>query len=101
MSSLEPHFSGPEPERQIARRKLMSVYHQLHASMHAKHSHLKVLHSLGEDSASLAWITPVFELYCVAGPNVSRAALTQGANRVVQWAKREEERLFIIGGGVF
>ncbi|KAK4165663.1 trafficking protein Mon1-domain-containing protein [Cladorrhinum sp. PSN259] len=101
MSSLESHFSGPEPERQIARRKLMSVYHRLHASMHAKHSHLKVLHSLGEDSASLAWITPVFELYCVAGPNVSRAAMTQGANRVVQWAKREEERLFIIGGGVF
>lgn len=101
MPSLEPHFSGPEPERQIARRKLMSVYHQLHASMHAKHSHLKVLHSVGEDVASLAWITPVFELYCVAGPNASRAAMTQGANRVVQWAKKEEERLFIIGGGVF
>ncbi|KAK4457452.1 vacuolar fusion protein MON1 [Cladorrhinum samala] len=101
MPSLEPHFSGWEPERQIARRKLMSVYHQLHASMHAKHSHLKVLHSVGEDVASLAWITPVFELYCVAGPNASRAAMTQGANRVVQWAKKEEERLFIIGGGVF
>ncbi|KAK4230471.1 trafficking protein Mon1-domain-containing protein [Podospora fimiseda] len=101
MSSLEPFFSGPEPEKQIAKRKLMSVYHQLHASIHAKHSHLKVLHSVGEDSASLAWITPVFELYCVAGPNVSRAAMTMGANRVVQWAKKEEERLFIIGGGVF
>ncbi|KXX74263.1 Vacuolar fusion protein MON1 [Madurella mycetomatis] len=119
MSSLEPAFSSPSPspssspfqgqshgttaspERMVARRRLMSVYHELHASMHAKHSHLKVLHAAGDDAASLAWITPVFEFYCIAGPNVSRAAMTQGANRVVQWAKREEERLFIIGGGVF
>ena len=52
-------------------------------------------------AASLAWITPVFEFYCIAGPNVSRAVMTQGANKIIQWAKREEERLFIIGGGVF
>ncbi|KAL2161467.1 hypothetical protein VTH06DRAFT_8029 [Thermothelomyces fergusii] len=85
----------------LARRRLMSLYHQLHAAIHARHAHLKVLHAVGEDAASLAWITPVFEFYCVAGPNVSRAAMAQGANRIVQWAKREEERLFIIGGGVF
>jgi hypothetical protein len=117
MSSLEPAFSSPSAspspslsqghkqlataEKMVARRRLMSVYHELHASMHSKHSHLKVLHAVGEDAASLAWITPVFEFYCVAGPNVSRVAMTQGANRVVQWAKKEEERLFIIGGGVF
>lgn len=43
----------------------------------------------------------MFELYCVAGANASRAALAQGANRIVQWVKREEERVFIIGGAVF
>jgi hypothetical protein len=79
----------------------MTVYHELHASIHAKHSHLKVLHAIGDDATSLAWTTPVFEFYCVAGPNVSRATITQGANKIIQWAKREEERLFIIGGGVF
>lgn len=119
MSSLEPAFASPSPspspsrspsdrpiapaapEKMVARRRLMSLYHELHAAMHAKHSHLKILHAVGEDATSLAWITPIFEFYCVAGPNVSRAAMTQGANRVIQWAKREEERLFIIGGGVF
>ena len=79
----------------------ISMDHQLHATVHAKHSHLKILHRIGEDATSLAWITPVFEFYCVAGPNASRAIMTQGANKIAQWAKREEERLFIIGGGVF
>ncbi|KAF4830343.1 Vacuolar fusion protein MON1 [Colletotrichum tropicale] len=96
MSALDPVFSSL-----IARRRLMTLYHQLHAAVHAKHSHMRVLHSASEDATSLAWITPIFEFYCVAGPNVSRAVVTQGANKVIQWARREEERIFIIGGGVF
>ncbi|KAB5536482.1 vacuolar fusion protein MON1 [Coniochaeta sp. 2T2.1] len=97
MSTLETSFSNTL----VARRRLMTLYHELHASVHARHSHLKVVHSVGQDASSLAWVTPVFEFYCVAGPNVSRALVTQGANRIIQWAKKEEERLFIIGGGVF
>jgi hypothetical protein len=96
MASLEPHFTDL-----VNRRRFVTVYHELHATVHAKHSHLKVLHSVHEESTSLAWVTPVFEFYCVSGPGVSRASMTQGANKIIQWAKKEEERLFIIGGGVF
>ena len=42
----------------------------------------------------------MFELYCVAGFSASRNALAQGANKVIQWIQREEERIFIIGGAV-
>jgi len=96
MSAFAPHFSS-----MLAKRRLLSLYHNLHASAHAKHSHLKVLHCVGRDSISLAWITPIFEFYCVAGPNAGRPALLQGANQIIQWVKREEERVFIIGGAVF
>ncbi|KAK6079174.1 vacuolar fusion protein mon1 [Seiridium cupressi] len=96
MPSLAPVFDDT-----ISHRRLMSLYHNLHATVHAKHAHLKVMHCIGEASTSLAWITPIFEFYCVAGPNASRQVLTLGANKIIQWAKREEERLFIIGGGVF
>lgn len=95
MSSYEPHFSTL-----IARRRLLSLYHSLHASVHAKNAHLKVQHCASRDSISLAWTTSSFELYCVAGPHASRNALAQSANKVIQWARREEERIFIIGGAV-
>ncbi|KAJ6446213.1 SAND protein [Purpureocillium lavendulum] len=96
MSSLQPGFA-----HMVERRRLMTLYHELHASVHAKHAHLKVLHCSSEEATSLAWITPVFEFYCVGGPNMSRTSMTQGANKIIQWAKKEEQRLFIIGGGVF
>lgn len=95
MPSYEPHYSTL-----LARRKLLSLYHTLHASVHAKNAHLKVQHCASRDSISLAWATPLFELYCVAGPQASRNALAQSANKALQWARREEERIFIIGGAV-
>lgn len=79
----------------------MTQYHELHSAAHTKHTHLKIIHTVSDDATSLAWLTPIFELYCVGGPNISRASLAQGANKVVQWAKKEEQRLFIVGGGVF
>ncbi|CRK15847.1 hypothetical protein BN1708_017428, partial [Verticillium longisporum] len=36
MSALDPVFASP-----IARRRLMTLYHQLHASVHAKHSAMR------------------------------------------------------------
>ncbi|RDW78549.1 guanine nucleotide exchange factor MON1 [Aspergillus mulundensis] len=96
MSSYEPEFSSIP-----RRRRLISTYNNLHASVHAKHTHVKVHHCITQSSSSFAWITPVFELYCVAGPHANRNALAQSASKIVQWVQKEEERLFIIGGAVF
>ncbi|KAI4124854.1 MAG: hypothetical protein LQ338_004580 [Usnochroma carphineum] len=96
MPSYEPHYTTL-----LARRRLLSLYHSLHAIVHAKNAHLKVHHCISRDSVSLAWVTPLFELYCVAGANANRNALAQSASKVVQWARREEERIFIVGGAVF
>ena len=96
MPSYEPDYTTL-----LARRRLLSVYHKLHASVHAKNAQLKVHHGISQEAVSLAWLTPLFELYCVGGPHASRNALAQSANKIVQWVRREEERIFIIGGGVF
>ncbi|KIN04835.1 hypothetical protein OIDMADRAFT_157219 [Oidiodendron maius Zn] len=96
MPSFAPYFCSP-----IARRRLMSLYHNLHASAHAKHSHLKVIHCVSRDYVSLGWASPQFEFYCVAGPSTTRASLAKSANDIIQWIKREEQRVFIIGGAVF
>jgi len=96
MPSAEQDFGTP-----IAWRRLMTLYGTLHAAVHGKTSHLKVYSCVHRHHVSLVWVTPLFELYCVAAPNANRNALAQGANKLVQWAKLEAERLFIIGGAVF
>jgi len=96
MPSAEQDFGTP-----IAWRRLMTLYGTLHAAVHGKTSHLKVYSCVHRQHVSLVWVSPLFELYCVAAPNANRNALAQGANKLVQWAKLEAERLFIIGGAVF
>ena len=85
----------------VAHRRLLSLYHSLHASVHAKNVHLKVHHVISRWHTALAWSAPEFEIYAVAGPGARREAVLQGAGSVVKWVKREEERVFIVGGGVF
>jgi len=80
--------------------RLMSVYNNLHASIHAKNTHVKVHHCVSRSATSFAWVTPVFELYCIAEPSANRNALVQSASKIAQWVQQEEERLFIIGGAV-
>jgi vacuolar fusion protein MON1 len=96
MPSYSPHFESKNQHRQ-----LLSLYHSLHASVHAKHAAVKVHHSVSASATALAWVTPMFELYCIAGASTTRNALAQSSNKVVQWVQREEERIFIIGGAVF
>ncbi|KAK6361366.1 Vacuolar fusion protein mon1 [Orbilia blumenaviensis] len=96
MPSFDPHFST-----QHARRRLMILYQRLHAAVHARNAHLKVHHSIRRRSVSLAWVTPTFELYCVAGAGTPRNVLAKHANMIVGWIKKEEERLFIVGGATF
>ncbi|KAJ5603948.1 hypothetical protein N7537_006904 [Penicillium hordei] len=96
MSSYAPEFSSV-----TRRRRLMSMYNNLHASIHAKNTHVKVHHCVSRSATSFGWVTPVFELYCIAEPNTNRNALAQSASKIAQWVQREEERLFIIGGAVF
>jgi hypothetical protein len=50
---------------------------------------------------ALGWETGQYEVYAVAGGGVERAVLAKAAQEVVRWVKREEERVFIIGGAVF
>ncbi|KAF2747559.1 DUF254-domain-containing protein [Sporormia fimetaria CBS 119925] len=96
MPSWDPYFNTL-----FDRRRLTCLYATLHAQVHAKPAALKIIHETTTTNISLGWSTPLFELYCVAPSTTSRAALSQAANKIVQWVRREEERLFIIGGAVF
>jgi vacuolar fusion protein MON1 len=80
--------------------RLISTYNSLHESVHARNTHVKIHYGTSKSASAFAWVTPIFEFYCVAGPDATRTALSQGANKIRQWVQKEEERLFIIGGAV-
>jgi hypothetical protein len=94
--SFAPHFSTP-----VARRRLLNLYARLHSHLHGKPASLKIHYEMSVSVISLAWSTPLFEMYAVADGRTTRQALARAAERVVGWVRREEERVFIIGGAVF
>ena len=79
----------------------MNLYGDLSKSLHEKTAKCKVVHYVGREARALAWETPLFELYVVAKAGTGKEMLSKGANRIVNWIRREEERVFIIGGAVF
>lgn len=85
----------------LTRRKLLTLYTHLQASLHTSPVRPKIHHQTSTTHTCLAWSTPVFELYAVGIAGAGKAALASAANKVVQWVRREEERVFIIGGAVF
>ena len=95
-----PAYSPSFPTA-LTRRKLLTLYTQLQASLHTHPVRPKIHHTTATHHTCLAWSTPVFELYAVGPASASKAALAGAANRVVQYVRREEERVFIIGGAVF
>lgn len=96
MPSYPPAFTTP-----FARRQVLSMYGSLQAAIHSRSTHPKILYGAGTHLSSIAWATPVFELYAVAERDVERKVLAEAANRVVQYVRKEEERVFIIGGAVY
>lgn len=96
MPSSHPAYDTP-----LKWRRLMCLYSSLHANVHNKGSQLKMYHCTSRDHVALALVTPSYELYCVATPTSNRNTLALGASKIIQWARREQERLFVIGGAVF
>jgi hypothetical protein len=90
-----------EPVTNLLQIRLLTLYTHLQASLHTHPVRPKINHQSSTTHTCLAWSTPVFELYAVAPANASKAALAMAANQIVQYVRREEERVFIIGGAVF
>lgn len=101
MPSYETHYYEPHMQR-----GLLTFYHQLHAQVNSDSSRgsnngWRFMHLVRNSCIGFAWITPSFELYCVSGPNVSRATLAASIHSIAKWVSQHRERLFVIGGAVF
>jgi hypothetical protein len=87
--------------RMLMNSRLLNIYTQLHSTMHSRPASPKIMYCSTTSYLALAWMTPTFEMYALAPAAASRGDLSQAANKLTQYARREEERIFIIGGAVF
>lgn len=54
------------------------------------------------DTLCLAWLTPTFELLLICNNGVSdRSAALASAKNIVDWCRKNEQRLFVSNGAIF
>ncbi|KAJ1918194.1 Vacuolar fusion protein mon1 [Mycoemilia scoparia] len=56
----------------------------------------KICHQVNEEEVILGWNTSAFELYAAFSPNTDTKSITNGANSIIQWIRRERDQLFVI-----
>ncbi|OQR69836.1 vacuolar fusion protein MON1A-like [Tropilaelaps mercedesae] len=83
------------------RRRLIGLYHVLHARMFNSARPLKILYSAGERETQLGWHMIGFELYATFEPLVTKEGAVKAMNKLLHWIKKEEDRLFIMNSATF
>lgn len=101
--------------------RLVTLYQQLHDSVHARSgqsSPLRLVYIRTDKEAVLAWvsragrggdiaywsnsqITKPFELYLAVNPQMTKAGVVGVANSVARWVGAEEAKLFLKDAPVF
>jgi len=107
-----PHYAGTMPHR-----RLMEAYSRLQARLHSHIRSLKIIYRAGERETVVGWvneaafeadnhfplqITQAFELYAAFAPGTPKADVLDAVNnKMLKWAKREENTIFILNAPTF
>ncbi|KZT50777.1 DUF254-domain-containing protein [Calocera cornea HHB12733] len=99
----QPEFDSPY-DTDIERRRLITLYQQVHDALHARSGQKEALtlqYIRTPREAIMGWITKPFEVYLALSPHLPKPACVSAANMVVNWAKKEDGRLFLKDAPVF
>ncbi|KZO97161.1 DUF254-domain-containing protein [Calocera viscosa TUFC12733] len=99
----QPEFDSPY-DTDIERWRLITLYQQVHDALHARSGQKEALtlqYIRTPREAIMGWITKPFEVYVAVSPHLPKPACVSAANMVVNWAKKEEGRLFLKDAPVF
>ncbi|XP_064488819.1 vacuolar fusion protein MON1 homolog A-like [Ornithodoros turicata] len=78
------------------RERLLGFYHLLHHRMYQPECPLKILYFATDREILLGWHMAGFELYASFEPLVTKETAVHAMTKLVQWIKKEENRLFIM-----
>ncbi|KAH3677030.1 hypothetical protein WICMUC_001936 [Wickerhamomyces mucosus] len=97
----------------IESKKLKKYYLKLYSSVD-RHTRISVSYlrwdksayngesyGVGRNIAGLGWVTPNYELYLITGSVMRKDMLVKSAKSIVNWCRKNEERLFVYNGATF
>ena len=91
-----PCYQDPEQMK-----RLLSIFLSLQNRFHVASRPIKLCYRATSQELILAWATQAFELYAVFPPTTTKFAVLTAVNKLLKWAKREEEKLFILTAPTF
>ncbi|RZF41539.1 hypothetical protein LSTR_LSTR000253 [Laodelphax striatellus] len=98
-------FWGPKLEAPYVKKeeqeRLLHLYEKLHSTVHKSGRTLKLVFQQLQTETMLGWVTSGFELYVTFDPLVTKKSAINAINKLLNWMKKEEDRLFILNTSNF
>ncbi|KAG4304214.1 hypothetical protein PORY_002395 [Pneumocystis oryctolagi] len=102
-SKIDAQFTMPQwrtSKSVFEKQEIMRIYRELH-SLTQKKSCNKLQFISTKNYVAISWITPTFEFFTVANPEITKQNLIKNTNAILKWIKKEEYRLFMKSGITF
>jgi len=104
-SRSSAQYTAPEPapcyQTPEDMKRLLSIFLSIQNRFHIASRPIKLCYRATSQELILAWSTQAFELFAVFAPTASKFAVLTAVNKLLKWAKKEEEKLFILTAPTF
>ena len=97
---VSPEYTVPynsDEDRKLLYSKYCHVYDKLHHS----DQKISIYYDIDARESVVGYLMSNSEIYCTFSPFVSRPVALNNIDKLLKWIRREENRFFILGSGVY
>ena len=97
---VSPEYSAPynsEEDRKHLFAKYCHIYDKLHQPDHK----LSIYYDIDGRESMVGYLMNNAEIYCTFSPFITRPVALNNIDKLLKWIRKEENRFFILGSGVY